>query len=715
MNLMKKRNAWLMILALLFIVVFMVIFGRFIYIKVSGQVNHVSLYDWAKDKRSATIPLEAERGTIYDRDGNILAYNRPTYRLYAILDESYSENAAKPKHVINVDKAAEAIADNTDVDFKDAKKTLESGQKDKLFQVEFGKEGKELSLKQKKAIDTLNISGLYFFEDDGRYYPNGQFASNVMGFVKVDEDSHEIKGQTGIEKLKNKILEGKDGALTYLRDQYNRKLLNQKETVIPKEDGMNVYLTLNQRIQTLVEDAMTQSYEKFEPKKLTAVVMDAKTGEILALSNRPSYNPNEPKDIKNWYNDAVSTPVEMGSPMKIFTWAAAIDSGNYDGSKYYQSGKYSINDQVDVIGDHNEGQGWGEISFDEGFERSSNVAASKLVWEEMGPETFLDYLQAFDFDKETKIDLPDEVVGKITYNYPSDKLRTAFGQSSTATPVQMMKAATAIFNDGEMLQPYIIDKIVDTNKGETIEQNKRKVVGQPIKKETTKKVKALMDAAVNSEIGTGRQFQLNDYYAMGKTGTAQIPANDGSGYLSGKENHMFSFLGAAPKNDPEIIMYVSVTQPKLKASEIGYDPITLIFKHVMNNSLQYMNINPDIEEENPVVNESKMPQVIEQTVDAAEQSLKESGARVTVIGDGKKVEATNLREDQAINALTHIMLVTNQPKMPDLQGWSKRDVIELADLLDLEIELDGLGYVKKQSIKVDAKIKKGQKLSVKLK
>src|SRR5690606_13844716 len=152
------------------------------------------------------------------------------------------------------------------------------------------------------------------------------------------------------------------------------------------------------------EDVMSQVDEKYKPERMTAIVMNPKTGEILAMSNRPSYNPNNPANVKNWYNDAISTPFEPGSTVKMFTWAAAIESKVYNGEEGYMSGKYQISDRISPIHDFNR-KGWGTISYNEGFARSSNVAAAKLVWEKMGPDTFLEYMKAFDFDKPSGIDL----------------------------------------------------------------------------------------------------------------------------------------------------------------------------------------------------------------------------------------------------------------------------------------------------------------------
>src|SRR5699024_4482014 len=233
--------------------------------------------------------------------------------------------------------------------------------------------------------------------------------------------------------------------------KYGVKLLDPNEIIQTPKDGADIYLTIDQKIQTLVEDSLTEIEKTYNPKRMSAIVMDPKTGEIVAMSNRPSYNPNSPIDVENWYNDAISTPFEPGSTVKMFTWAAAIDAGVYNGDDTYKSGSYQINESIpNKINDHNNGEGWGTITYDEGFVRSSNVATAKLVWEKLGSETYYDYLQAFGFEEKSGIDLPGEVPGKILYNWPSEKVTTGFGQGSTMTPIQQIKAASAITNKGKM-------------------------------------------------------------------------------------------------------------------------------------------------------------------------------------------------------------------------------------------------------------------------
>lgn len=713
----KKTHFMAGVLMVLFVGFFLLITGRFLYIQITGEINNVSLKEWAEQKRTSSYVLESERGKIYDANGMPLAYDMKTYRLLAIVDESYTINPKQPLHVVDAEETAAKIAPILEVDESYILERIRKGRENGQFQVEFGSSGRELPLKVKEEIEALDLPGITFAEESIRFYPNGMFASHIIGFARKnqEEESDDIVGVTGIEREFNDILSGEDGFISYKRDKYNKKLLDPDEIIKKPVNGHDIYLTLDQKIQTLLEDVVSEVDEVYQPDRITAVVMSAKTGKILAMTNRPSYNPNQPDDVQNWYNDVISTPVEPGSTVKMFTWAAAIDAGVYNGSEGYQSGTYQINRRIQPIGDHNQGRGWGVISFDEGFAKSSNVAAAKLVWEKLGTEQYLEYLHAFDFDKPTGIDLPGEVAGKILYNWPLEKITTAFGQGSTMTPIQQVKAASAIANEGKMLKPYVIEKIVDSSTGEVIEEHSPTVVGEPIKKETAAQVIELLDLVVNSPKGTGSMYRLDDYTVVGKTGTAEIPNPDGpTPYLTGRENYIFSFLGMAPKDDPELIMHVSVKQPKLAPTEAGSAPVSLIFNSVMENSLHYLNIEPD-RSEHETIESVKLPKLIGEDAKQVYQSLNEQGLLVTLVGQGEQIVQASHEEGDNILFNNRLILVTDEPTMPDIKGWSLRDVLTLADLLDLHLEYIGHGFVDTQSIEVGTQLKSGDYLGIELK
>ncbi|MHA6251386.1 penicillin-binding protein [Oceanobacillus sp. CAU 1775] len=719
----KNKTTHMMagIFIILFSILFLVLTGRFVYIQATGEVNNVSLEEWAEQKRTSSYSIGAERGKIYDKNGMILAYDRPTYRVYAILDEAYSDNSTEPKHVVDPAETAEELAKYIDLEASDIIQTIENGLNAKpkpRFQVEFGKAGRQLTQSEKEEIEQADIPGIYFEEESLRYYPNGVFASHIIGFAR-DEiietengEKVELTGITGMEREMNEILRGKDGFISFQRDIYNTRLLDPKEVIQEPEDGDDVYLTLDQKIQTLLDEALSTVQADYNPEKMTGIVMSAKTGEVLAMSSRPSFNPNNPANVENWYNDVISAPVEPGSTVKMFTWAAAIEEGVYNGSEGFMSGRYNVNERIAPIRDHNR-DGWGVISFDEGFERSSNVAASKLVWEKIGADRFLDYIHAFDFDKETGIDLPGEIAGSVLYNWPREKLSAAFGQGSTVTPIQMMKAATAIANDGVMLQPYVINKIVDPSTNEVIEQKEPTAVSEPISSKTAEETRELLRRAVEGDYATGKSFRLESYSLGGKTGTAEIPNPDGGGYFTGREELLFSFLGMAPIEDPELIIFVSVQKPELEPTQYGSQPVSFIVRNVMENSLHYLNIDPD-QEADSTIEKVKIPKLLQQNTDEVSDKLKQAGIKYTVVGNGKKIIDANVAEGQSVFPNTRVILLTDEPTMPNIMNWSQRDVVQFASMLELQLETFGNGYVAVQGTKEGTPIKKGDYLVIEL-
>ncbi|MFS0672343.1 penicillin-binding protein [Ornithinibacillus sp. 179-J 7C1 HS] len=724
MNKNRTTHAMAGVLMVIFIMAFLIVAGRFLYIQASGEVEGVSLGAWAETVRTTSYTLDSERGKIYDKNGMTLAYDMPTYRMYAVVSDKYTNDPDEPQHVVDPNGTAEKLAHLLNTDKEYILSRLNDGFDNDRTQVEFGTVGKGISLQTKEEIEALKLPGIKFIRENIRYYPNGLFASHIIGFAQETESEvegetkKEITGIAGIEREMNDLLKGKNGYISYQRDIYNKKLLNPNEIVQLPDNGDDVYLTIDQKIQTILEDVMSQVDEKYKPERMTAIVMNPKTGEIVAMSNRPSYNPNNPANVENWFNDAISTPFEPGSTIKMFTWAAAIESGVYKGDEGYKSGSYQISDNIRPVNDFNNGEGWGVISYDEGFARSSNVAASKLVWEKMGPDTFLEYLHAFDFDKPSGIDLPGEVKGEILYNWPAEKITTSFGQGSTATPIQIMKAATAIANNGKMLKPYIIDKIVDSDTGKVIESHKPETVGEPISAETAEQVRNLLISAVQSEHATGSRFNIDDYSVGGKTGTAQIPNPEAPGYLTGNENYVFSFLGMAPADNPELMMYVSVKQPTLEFEtgiEPGSAPVSFIFNNVMQNALHYLNIEPDKGDKSSNVSVSEIPNVVGKTVTSVKETLNSMGVNYSVIGTGDKVTDISVEVGTKVLPNERILILTNNPSMPNIIGWSLRDVLKLGDMLELQIETLGNGFVITQSIEEGKELSKGSYLGIELK
>ncbi|RLQ95835.1 penicillin-binding protein [Falsibacillus albus] len=707
-----NRNVGAAVLFLIFGLLFFVLIVRFLTIQITGQVEGKALAAKAAHKYLRSEILDAKRGTIFDQNGEVIAEDTDSFSLVAILDKKMTTDPDHPHNVVDPKMTAEKLSKYIDMSESEIYDILN---KKGRFQVEFGSAGRDISVETKKKIEAEHLPGITFKRESKRFYPNGVFASHLIGYAQKEEDKDgKVKtiGKMGIEKSFNSILSGKDGTLQYDSDLWGYLLPNKKEMVKKPQNGSDIYMTLDKKIQTFLEDSMNQVEEKYKPKKMVAIVADPKTGKILAMSQRPTFHPSTREGIAdNWHNLNVESQYEPGSTMKVFTLSAAVESGAFDPNERYQSGTYYVGKSP--IRDHNWGAGWGKITYLEGVQRSSNVAFVKLL-EKMGDDTFKDYLNRFGFGQPTGIDLPNEASGNILFKYPIERATTAFGQGTTVTPMQMIQGMTAIANNGTMMKPYVVDKIVNPNTKE-VKKTQPEVAGHPIKPETAKKVRDILGTVVTAEHGTGHSYALDGYSVAGKTGTAQIPDPKTGKYMTGNDNYIFSFAGMAPKDDPQLIMYVAVQQPHLQQNEEGLPdsgsvPVSMIFNPVMKSSLQYMNIKP---EKNISAKITKVPDFKGQNIGSIPDNMKKDGIDLVKLGNGTTITeqlpapGSNLLEGEKV------VVKTNGPmNLPNMTGWSKRDVLKVAELENLKLNTMGSGYVVSQNLKPDSPVVEGDHLVV---
>jgi penicillin-binding protein 2B len=694
---------------------FFVLIFRYFSIQISGEVDGQPLAAKAQEKYSREGNLTALRGDIFDRNGGVIAEDTNAYTIIAILDKKMTTNPKKPQHVKNLDKTARELSKYLEMDESEIYSILSKGKKSKKFQVEFGKSGRDITNQTKKKIEDLKLPGITFIRDSKRFYPNGVFASHLVGYAdRIEQKDKTIKsiGKMGIEKILNDELTGKNGKVNFESDLWGYILPDGKEKISPAQNGNDVYLTIDQKIQTFLEDAMNKVDKEYKPEKIIAIVADPKTGEILAMGQRPTFHPKTKEGIdKGWHNEAIETSFEPGSTMKIFTLAAAVQEKVFHPNETYQSGSYQVTNKDKAIHDHNY-SGWGTISYLEGVQRSSNVAFAKIAKEKLGFEKFREYLTKFGFDKPTGIDLPDETSGKIQFTYPIEKITTAYGQGTAITPIQQIQAATAIANDGKMIKPHVVKKIVNHDTRETIKSNSPEVVSTPISKETAKQVRDILETVVTSPNGTGGRYKIDGYSVAGKTGTANIPGPNGR-YLQGADNYMFSFLGMAPKDDPKLIVYVAVQQPDLDGTGMGALPVSGIFNPVMKNSLQYLNIKPSKSQKAQL---NKLSDFIGKSADETEKELKAKGIESVVIGKGVKVVRQLPASGTTVLEGEKVIIQTDGEKLaPNMIGWSLRDVMKVANIAGLKLNSKGQGYVAQQNIKPKTIMRNGDFLIVDLK
>ncbi|MGE7672413.1 penicillin-binding protein [Lysinibacillus sp. NPDC094403] len=716
---MKKKRfrfQWGAFLLLIFYGgLFFLLFTRMVTIQATGEVEGQELAARAAAKYSKESAITASRGKIYDANGQVIAEDTLSYRLIAIVNEKATTDAKNPRHVVDAEKTAKILheyipAMDEEKIYKQLTRVNDKGEKP--YQVEFGSAGRGISHETMSKIKAEKLPGILFINDLKRYYPNGIFASHLIGFAQKEENkdgTFTTKGKMGLELTYNKELTGKDGKVEYETDAFHYLLPNSEKMVTPAKNGDDIHLTIDKTIQSFLEEAMTSVEKEYNPEAMTAIVADPKTGKILAMSQRPTFNPDtrEGNNMK-WLNEAIEETIEPGSTMKTFTLASAIDTGVWQPNARYMSGSYKVLDRT--IRDHN-GVGWGPITYLDGFQRSSNTAMANLL-KLIGEDVFFDYLDRFGFGKKTGIDLPNEASGTLLSNYPVERVTTTFGQGSTVTPIQLIQAMTAIANDGKMMQPYVIDRIVDPSTGKIIQKHKPIEKGQPVSADTAKQVREILASTLTAKNGTAKDFVLDEYEVAGKTGTAQIPLGNGR-YSWGSNEFLYSFLGMAPVDNPQLIMYVSVKRPKLKSGELGSVPVSKIFKPVMLNSLKYLNVNP---EDVKHVDNSTIKDYTGQSAEAIQVELANDGLQPVIVGGGGKIIDQYPKGPQKLVKGNFVFLKTaGDVTLPDFTNWSLRNVLAFKTMANLEIEVVGEGFVASQSVSAGTVISDRSPIVVKLK
>lgn len=668
------------------LVIFLVLIYRAGVLSLSKEIDGINLSKFASSRTTQHDTILAKRGTIYDVNGDILAQNVYSYTLIAYLEESRGEG----NYVKDKEETAKKLA--TVIDLPEAKilsllnSTNSKGEP--LYQTEFGSKGKGLTELTKEKIEKLNLDGIDFIESQKRYYPKGDFLSYTLGYAKSDSTG-KISGELGVEALFNDELTGTDGFKEYQKDLRGYRIANTDEFVQEARDGDSIYLTIDSNVQFFIEQALENAANKYNFEQLNVVVAQAKTGKILGISTYPSFDPNL-RNITSYLDPNISVAVEPGSTMKIFSYMAMMETGKYNGDEEFKSGIYKTKDGTE-IGDWNR-NGWGYISYDKGFALSSNVGVVNLIDKYMNKEILRDYYKKLGFGSKTGIELSKETSGKINFKYETEVFNAGFGQGVMTTSIQNIKALTSIANDGILLQPYIVDKIVDS-KGNIVKQNTKTEIERVASKQTTDKMKDLMEQVVLS--GTGSSYNMPGYNLIAKTGTAQISSTNGTGYLKGANDVIRGFAGMFPKDDPEIIIYANLKRPNPNTP----NALVSVIKELVVNISKYYNIYDET-----VVNEQEikyeLTTYINKSIDKVKSDLEKNGIKPIVIGDGDRITDQYPNSNITITSGNKVFLKTNGVKyvLEDMTGWSKKDVLTYLKLLGLNYNIEGTGYLVSQSI-----------------
>ena len=688
---MKKKATVKISKVIILIVVFLFVAAiiKLSYVVLSSEVDGVDLQVMSASITTTEEVLYANRGNIYDVNGELLATTVNAYTVIAYLDESRTTDSNNPRNV--VDKVATAAALSPLLGMSE-ERLLELLNKD-AYQVELGPGGRGITEVLKKAIEELELPGIDFISDSKkRYYTNSTFASYIIGYAKENEEKV-LVGELGVEGYYNEILSGTNGYTKYLKyTSSNYRIPNTPDDTVEAVDGSDIYLTIDFDIQNKAENAVKVLQDEYNTEWAIFTVMDAETGAIVASATSPNFNPNDTNTITSYMNPLVSYQYEPGSVMKIFSFASAIEEGLYDGDEVYMSGSIQV-DANTVISDSE--TDWGEITFDTGFAYSSNVAATTLAFRllDYGDKKLPDYYDALGFGKKTGIELANEVSGDMDVVYKSELASSSFGQGISVTPIQMLQALSSMTNDGNIIKPYIVDKIVDSE-GNVTYEGKRTVVNSVYSSTTVEKMHELMHKMVYE--GITDAWIIDGLSLMGKTGTAQI-ASESGGYLDGEYDTIKSFGGIFPEEDPEYIVYVAARR---------FEGTSRNFASVVTSAIEEIAKHAKLTDETKEVDLSKVIDIdnyLSKDIGTVTTMLENKKIDVVVIGNGKYIINQYPIKNNTVLENGKLFLVTNgtEIKMPDMTGWSLSDVKNYCNLIGLNYEYSGYGYVVSQSLPID--------------
>lgn len=550
---LKNIEKRIIILLIFFTIIFLALSARVVYLQ---AFENEKLDKYGKSQRIKKISLQPQRGRILDRNGNELA-----------LSTSLKTVAANPYHVKDPHDAAKKISKILEMDDNalEEKLSRKSG---------FVYIARKISANKAKKIEELKIKGISLDPEYKRGYPEGVLASQVIGFTDIDNN-----GISGIEMKYNTYLAGQPGERIFEKDAANRIIPSGMNIYNPPVDGNNLMLTIDKFIQFKTEEALSTAVEKFNAKAGTAIVMNVKTGEILAMANAPQFDPNLPRDDPPWVykNRAVSDLYEPGSTAKLLIAAAALEDKIVDLSqKFYLKPTYKIGNKTIKEAQRKEAK-----TFDvkDIVAYSSNIGMV-TIGVKMGKYSIYNWIKKFRLTEKTGIELPGETSGYLDQpkNWSATTIGTVpIGQGIAVNALQLLRAVCAVSNDGIMVKPRII---LDNNK---IEQER------VLSKDISEQMRNILEVAVME--GTGKAAQIENYTVAGKTGTAQKAKQDSRGYEAGK--YIASFIGFAPASEPEIGIIVVIDEPTTIWGSVVAAPA---FQEIAAFSLPYLGIKPDKKE-----------------------------------------------------------------------------------------------------------------------
>ena len=720
-------------LSLLAVFLFAVFLVNFAVIIGTGKKFGVDLVKEASRVHQTPRTVPAKRGTIYDRNGTPIAEDATSYNVYAVIDKEYKSANGDILYVeeTQYNKVAEVFHKYLDMEESYVKEQLSQPN---LKQVSFGVKGNGITyanmMSIKKDLEAAKVEGVDFTTSPNRSYPNGQFASSFIGLAQLHENEDGTKrllGTSGIESSLNSLLAGTDGIITYEKDRLGNIVPGTEQISQKTVNGKDVYTTLSSPLQSFMETQMDAFLEKVKGKYMTATLVSAKTGEILATTQRPTFNADTKEGITEdfvWRDILYQSNYEPGSAMKVMTLASSIDNNTFPGGEFFNSSELKIADATIRDWDVNEGlTSGGTMTFSQGFAHSSNIGMT-LLEQKMGDATWLDYLNRFKFGVPTRFGLTDEYTGQLPADNIVNIAMSAFGQGISVTQTQMLRAFTAIANDGVMLEPKFISALYDPN-DQSVRKSQKEVVGNPVSKEAASVTRDHMVM-----VGTDPTYGTMYNHSTGKatvnvpgqnvalkSGTAQIADEKNGGYLTGSTNYIFSVVSMHPAENPDFILYVTVQQPEhysgIQLGEFA-NPI-LERASAMKESLNLQSTAKNLEQFSKTTSYA-MPATKDYTPGDLAEELRRNLVQPIVVGTGTKIKESSVEEGKNLAPNQQVLLLSDKvEEIPDMYGWKKETAETFAKWLDIKLEFEGSGsVVQKQDVRTNTAIKNIKKIKLTL-
>lgn len=605
----KHKIKWVKIMTILIVIAIILKIG---YIQIIDRVN---IYNKAVDLWQRSFPVEANRGLILDSDNNILATNLTTSSLVVV-----------PSQIKDVALTAEKLADILDVDVKVMQEKLSK----KVSIQRIQPEGRQLDDEVAAKIDRLKLPGVYLIKDTKRYYPKDNYLGQTLGFVGIDN-----QGLLGLELKYDSYLNGNNGSIDYFMDAKSNPLTLYPSVYSAPTSGFNLQLTIDGDIQDIVERELNNAYDTYNPDGIWALAMESSTGKVLAMACKPDFNPNDyqsaDKDVYN-HNIPIWKTYEPGSTFKIITFSSALNENLFDMDKdtYFDKG-YEIVSGARIKSWKKGGHGL--QTFREVLQNSSNPGFVE-IGRRLGKDKLYEYVKKFGLTEKTGIDLPGESKG-IMFDYDAfnelEQATVSFGQGISVTPMQLVRAVCACVNGGTLYQPYLVDKIIDSYTNDVIYEKKPEAVRNVISEETSKKVRDALETVVTD--GGGKNAYIDGYRIGGKTGTAQKAVN--GSYVDG--GYILSFIGIAPIDNPKIVLYVAMDNPK-NCVQYGGTTVAPIARKMLVDILPSMGIEKVSSQRQKAYTFMDTKTIkIENYIGKSKKEVSSSELKFKFIGEGYKV------------------------------------------------------------------------------